>query len=71
MKPSTLPKLVCITLALALNGIASASLAVPPGRDAAFTSIATFATADHPSQGAGTEPDCKKDPDDPRCRDKK
>lgn len=47
-----------------------ALFAVSTGYAIAGTAAFTPASADVPSQSSDTPPDCKKTPNDPRCKDK-
>lgn len=50
--------------------LGSTSLAAAPAPSAALSANALFSAADTPSQSQDTPVDCKKKPDDPRCRNK-
>lgn len=69
MSLATRCRLACI--ALALTGITATSPAAAGPRDFVAATSPPLAAAERPAQTTGAEPECKKDPDDPRCRDKK
>lgn len=60
---------ICIALMMALSaGFAGTTFAAAAAQAAGSPGF--FSTADTPSQSQDTPPDCKKKPDDPRCRNK-
>jgi hypothetical protein len=67
---STWQKLRSILLAALFASLASVSFAVSAATSAALPIDGTLGTADTPSQSQETPVDCKKKPDDPRCKNK-
>lgn len=64
-------KKVCSILMMALFvTLGGTSFAATTAPSAALNVIAFFSGADTPSQSQDTPVDCKKKPDDPRCKNK-
>jgi hypothetical protein len=59
--------ILSLALLATLGGTSFAAATAPP---AALPAGAIFSAADTPSQSQETPVDCKKKPDDPRCKDK-
>jgi hypothetical protein len=67
---NTWQKLRSILLTALFATLASASFAVSAASSAALPTDGIPGTADAPSQSQDTPVDCKKKPDDPRCKNK-
>lgn len=67
---STWQKIRSTLLMAVLATLASASFAGPTVPSSALPMDRIFGTADAPSQSQDTPVDCKKKPDDPRCKNK-
>lgn len=67
---NTWQKLRSILLMALLATLASAAYAETTAPSAALPGDGIFGTADTPSQAPDTPVDCKKKPDDPRCKNK-
>ena len=67
---NTWQKLRSILLMALFATLASVSYAQPTAPSAALPMDRILGTADTPSQSQDTPVDCKKKPDDPRCKNK-
>jgi hypothetical protein len=67
---STWQKLRSVLLMALLAAPASVSYAAITAPSAALPGDGMFVTADAPMQAQDTPVDCKKKPDDPRCKNK-
>jgi len=75
MKTNALLKLLVIALASMISGLAGVSYAATTGEVSGEPQVAIYAfpeqAAETTGQATDTPPDCKKNPDDPRCDKKK